>query len=56
MFSYHFANYAQEVTSVRCGKVATGVRSSNRSRAGSWKQLHVSQIFVNLGLAGRDHF
>lgn len=56
MFSYHIANYAYEITSVRYERIATGVRSSNRcrSRAGSQKQLHVSQILVILGLAGRD--
>lgn len=43
---YHFANYVQGVTSVKCERIATGVRSSNRrrSRAGSWKQLQVSQV------------
>jgi len=46
MFSYHFANYMQGVTSVQCERIATGVRSSNRcrSRAGSWKQLLISQV------------
>lgn len=57
MFSYHIADYAHKVTSVRWGRIATGVRSSNRcrSRADSQKQLNVSQILVSLGFAGRDH-
>lgn len=36
----------QGVPPVQCERIATGVRSSNRcrSRAGGWKQLHVSHV------------